>query len=123
MAQAAGLADAIASTRDLRVATELPVLLVTAETVRPGAGNTGYTPGMAKVMVSLPDDVLKAIDVEAERRGTTRSGLLRVLAEESVIRRSRRRAERMAEISETGGQIVGRGGQVAELVKANRPGH
>lgn len=35
---------------------------------------------MAKVMVSLPDDVLARIDVEAERRGTTRSALLREAA-------------------------------------------
>ena len=32
---------------------------------------------MAKVMISLPDDVLARIDDEAQRRGTTRSGLLR----------------------------------------------
>jgi predicted transcriptional regulator len=35
---------------------------------------------MAKVMVSLPDDVLARIDDEAERRGTTRSALLREAA-------------------------------------------
>ena len=35
---------------------------------------------MAKVMVSLPDDVLARIDSEARRRGTTRSGLLRSAA-------------------------------------------
>ena len=35
---------------------------------------------MAKVMVSLPDDVLARIDDEARRRGTTRSGLLREAA-------------------------------------------
>jgi hypothetical protein len=75
---------------------------------------------VAKVMVSIPDDVLTAIDLEAERRGTTRSGLLRELAEESMRRRSIRRAERMAEISATGGR-VGHGGGVADLIKANRP--
>jgi metal-responsive CopG/Arc/MetJ family transcriptional regulator len=32
---------------------------------------------MAKVMVSLPDELLDAVDAEAARRGTTRSGLLR----------------------------------------------
>jgi hypothetical protein len=37
-------------------------------------GITGDTTGMAKVMVSLPDDLLRAVDVEAVRRGTTRSG-------------------------------------------------
>lgn len=35
---------------------------------------------MAKVMVSLPDDVLARIDDEAARRGTTRSALLREAA-------------------------------------------
>lgn len=76
---------------------------------------------MAKVMVSFPDDVLRAIDAEADRRGTTRSGLLREFAEDSLRRRSLRRAERMAEISESGGPVAGHGGRVAELVKANRP--
>ena len=35
---------------------------------------------VAKVMVSLPDDVLARIDDEAERRGTSRSALLREAA-------------------------------------------
>ncbi|HVB93283.1 MAG TPA: ribbon-helix-helix protein, CopG family [Acidimicrobiales bacterium] len=76
---------------------------------------------MAKVMVSLPDDLLKAVDIEAERRGTTRSGLLRVLAEESLRRRTTYRVERMAQIDVLDGPITGHRGGVAELVKANRP--
>lgn len=78
---------------------------------------------MAKVMVSIPDDVLYAVDREAERRGTTRSGLLRLLAEDALGRRSIRRAERMAEISEREGSSTGHGGGVAELVGMNRPEH
>lgn len=31
---------------------------------------------MAKVMVSLPDELLSQLDAEAKRRGATRSGLL-----------------------------------------------
>jgi hypothetical protein len=85
-------------------------------------GNTGYTGPMAKVMVSLPDDLLRAVDVEAERRGTTRSGLLRELAEESLQRRVSRRARRMAAIDSASRQTAGHGGRVAELVKASRPG-
>jgi metal-responsive CopG/Arc/MetJ family transcriptional regulator len=77
---------------------------------------------MAKVMVSLPDEVLRTIDVEAERRGTTRSGLLRELAEEATRQRSMRRAQRMAEIDAARGHPVDRGGNVADVVKANRPG-
>ena len=76
---------------------------------------------MAEVMVSLPDDLLRAVDVEAQRRGTTRSGLLRELAEEMLGRRSHHRAERMREIHRTDGPRVGHGGGVADLVKASGP--
>lgn len=76
---------------------------------------------MAKVMVSLPDELLRAVDVEAARRGTTRSGLLRELAEETLRRRSLRRAQRMAGLDHADGQRVGHGGRVAELLKASRP--
>ncbi|MBJ7608570.1 MAG: ribbon-helix-helix protein, CopG family [Candidatus Dormibacteraeota bacterium] len=76
---------------------------------------------MAKVMVSLPDDLLHAVDVEARRRGTTRSGLLRELAEETLLRRSLRRQTRMRAIDGLEGQVSGHGGGVAELVKATRP--
>lgn len=76
---------------------------------------------MAKVMVSLPDELLKAVDMEAERRGTTRSGLLRELAEENLRQRSARRAQRIAEIFAQEGAPTGHGGKSAELVKAHRP--
>ena len=76
---------------------------------------------MAKVMVSLPDDLLRAVDVEAGRRGTTRSGYLRDLAEAQLRRRSTFRAERMEEIDSADDPPTGHGGCVAELVKATRP--
>ena len=76
---------------------------------------------MAKVMVSLPDDLLRAIDGEAVRRGTTRSGLLRELAEEAIRQRQVRRAERMAEIRAIYVPPHRHGGRGAELVKQNRP--
>ncbi len=72
-------------------------------------------------MVSLPDDLLRAVDAEASRRGTTRSGLLRELAESAIRSRSLKRAERMAEIESLGGPPKGHGGRVAELVKTTRP--
>jgi metal-responsive CopG/Arc/MetJ family transcriptional regulator len=83
----------------------------------------GILDAMAKVMVSLPDDLLKAVDIEAKRRGTTRSGLLRELAEESLRRRTIHRVERMAQIDGLDGPITPHRGGVAELVKANRPEH
>lgn len=39
---------------------------------------------MAKVMVSMPDELLARVDAEALRRGTTRSGLLQVAARREV---------------------------------------
>jgi hypothetical protein len=71
--------------------------------------------------MALPDDLLRAVDIEAERRGTTRSGLLRELAEELLRRRTVHRIERMAQIDGMDGPITGHRGRVAELVKANRP--
>jgi metal-responsive CopG/Arc/MetJ family transcriptional regulator len=73
---------------------------------------------VAKVMVSLPDELLVAVDAEAARRGTTRSGFLRALAEEALRRRSAERAARIAEIMR---DAEGHGGGVAELVKRHRP--
>lgn len=49
-------------------------------------------------MISLPDDLLVRIDDYAHRRGTTRSGLLRELAERELRDRAesrRRRIERL----------------------------
>jgi metal-responsive CopG/Arc/MetJ family transcriptional regulator len=76
---------------------------------------------MAKVAVSLPDLLLRAVDVEARRRGTTRSGYLRALAEEAEAlgRRSCERADGVAEIHRMAGRPSGHGGTVAALVKAN----
>ncbi|MBN9608622.1 MAG: hypothetical protein BGO26_18690 [Actinobacteria bacterium 69-20] len=76
---------------------------------------------MAKVMISLPDDVLGWLDREAAARATTRSGLIRELAEDARGERSRRRAEIMRQINAEGEGARGHGGNVAELVKANRP--
>ncbi len=35
-----------------------------------------YTPGMAKVMISIPDDLLAELDAEAQARHTSRSALI-----------------------------------------------
>jgi metal-responsive CopG/Arc/MetJ family transcriptional regulator len=42
---------------------------------------------MAKVMVSLPDELVKQIDEEARRRSVTRSGLLALAARRELSRR------------------------------------
>ena len=73
-------------------------------------------------MASLPDDLLRCIDEQAQQQGTTRSGYLRQLAEESLRQRSEDRAARMRAIDASGGALTGHGGGVAELAKGLRPG-
>jgi metal-responsive CopG/Arc/MetJ family transcriptional regulator len=56
-------------------------------------GHTGYTHPVAKVLVSIPDDLLKEVDARAKARGETRSGYLRGLAERDLADQAERRAE------------------------------
>lgn len=48
------------------------------------AGNTVYTRLVAKVMISIPDALLKRLDARASAVGETRSGLLQRLAEREL---------------------------------------
>jgi metal-responsive CopG/Arc/MetJ family transcriptional regulator len=73
---------------------------------------------MAKVMVSLPDDLLGSLDAEAARRGTTRSALLRHYIDEALRERGEVRARRIGELMRTPGHHGGRG---VEELKRHRP--
>jgi hypothetical protein len=82
-------------------------------------GIPGYTGCMAKVMVSLPDDLLAEVDAEARRGGTTRSAVMREFADAALRRRRASRATAMRSLlSDTSPH----GGNAAERVKATRPG-
>lgn len=67
--------------------------------------NTVYTHPVAKVMISIPDDLLDRLDLRAKEAGESRSGLLRRLAErelEDQERGQRREVKRlMGEIEAT----------------------
>ncbi len=57
-------------------------------------GNTVYTHPVAKVMISIPDKLLKRLDRRAKEVGETRSGFLQQLAERELeAGEQRRRAE------------------------------
>jgi hypothetical protein len=47
-------------------------------------GNTVYTHPVAKVMISIPDDLLERLDAQAKSVGETRSGFLQHLAEQEL---------------------------------------
>jgi metal-responsive CopG/Arc/MetJ family transcriptional regulator len=74
---------------------------------------------MAKVMVSLPDDLLAEVDAEARRVGTTRSAVMREFA--GIVLR-RRRESRAAAMRSLLGDLSPHGGRSAERVKETRPG-
>ena len=57
---------------------------------------TGYT--VAKVLISLPDELLERLDRHVRERGTTRSGLLRELAERELTRDDAQRGKRIDEL-------------------------
>lgn len=78
----------------------------------------GYTDRVAKVMVSLPDDLLGVLDAEAARRGTTRSGLLRDYIAEGLRHRAEVRASRMRELLDESGH---HGGRSLDELKRGRP--
>ncbi len=73
---------------------------------------------MAKVMVSMPDDLLSEVDAEATRLGTSRSAVLREFADAALRRRRAGRAAAMNALLRRAGH---HGGAAAEQVKATRP--
>lgn len=87
----------------------------------PAVGNTVYTPSMAKVMISIPDDLLARIDALANSSQETRSGFLRRLAEQelgSAGERRRTEIEKLLEMA-TGPK----GGDAAMLIREDRESH
>ena len=73
---------------------------------------------MAKVMISLPDELLARVDAQATERGSSRSATLRELAEAALGERERLLAKRMSELE---GHASGHGGEVVRELKAGRP--
>ena len=47
-------------------------------------GNTVYTHPVAKVMISIPDNLLERLDAQARANRETRSGFLRRLVEQDL---------------------------------------
>lgn len=81
-------------------------------------GIPGYTDRMAKVMVSLPDDLLAEVDAEARRGGRTRSAVMRDFADAALRRRREGRAAAMRSLLRDSSP---HGGRAAGQVKATRP--
>ena len=82
--------------------------------------NTVYTHPVAKVMISIPDDLLERLDAQASANRETRSGFLRRLAEREL---STENARRRKEFEELLGPPVNLGGDAARLIREDRELH
>jgi hypothetical protein len=90
------------------------------------AGNTVYTHPVAKVMISIPDELLERVDSHASAAGETRSGFLQRLAErelEAADTRKREEVERLLdeiriEISPDDPRV-----DAAQLIREDRESH
>ena len=60
-------------------------------------GNTVYTHPVAKVMISIPDNLLERLDARARAKRETRSGLLQRLVEQDLEVDLARRHEEIEE--------------------------
>jgi hypothetical protein len=84
------------------------------------AGNTVYTRPVAKVMISIPDDLLGRIDAHARSSHETRSGFLQRVAEREVAAGD---GARRKELEELLGPPVPMGGEAARLIREDRESH
>jgi metal-responsive CopG/Arc/MetJ family transcriptional regulator len=73
---------------------------------------------MAKVMISLPDDLLARVDAQASAHRSTRSATIRELAEVGLGERQRQLSARMAALE---GPAQGHGGNAVGDLKSGRP--
>lgn len=84
------------------------------------SGNTIYTHPVAKVMISMPDDLLDRLDAQARVNRETRSGFLRRLAERELELDDGRRRK---EIEDLLGPPLHMGGDSARLIREDRESH
>jgi predicted DNA-binding protein len=87
------------------------------------SGNTVYTPHVAKVMISIPDNLLERLDAQARANGETRSGFLRRLAERELNADERHRREEIEELLDKATVPGGMGGDAAQLIREDRESH
>lgn len=84
------------------------------------SGNTVYTHPVAKVMISIPDDLLDRLDAQVRANRETRSGFLRRLAERELDAEHATQRKRLEELL---GPPVDLGGDAARLIREDRESH
>jgi HicB_like antitoxin of bacterial toxin-antitoxin system len=85
------------------------------------SGNTVYTHPVAKVMISMPDDLLDRLDAQARANRETRSGFLRRLAERELDVELARKREELEELLDKATAPMG--GDAVRLIREDRESH
>lgn len=96
---------------------------MTTTTAAIPSGNTVYTPPVAKVMISIPDDLLERLDARARANRETRSGFLRRLTERELESSRAREREELEELLDKATVRGGMGGDAARLIREDRESH
>ena len=86
------------------------------------SGNTVYTPHVAKVMISIPDNLLERLDAQAQANRETRSGFLRRLVEGELGEIDRHRREEVESLLDRIGPLD-LGVDAAQLIREDRESH
>lgn len=81
-------------------------------------GNTVYTHPVAKVMISIPDDLLERLDAQARAAQETRSGFLRRLAEAELGEADEDWREEVARLLDLA--TLPMGGEAAKIIREAR---
>jgi HicB_like antitoxin of bacterial toxin-antitoxin system len=87
------------------------------------SGNTVYTHPVAKVMISIPDELLDRLDAQARANHETRSGFLRRLAERELEAERSRKREEIESLLDKATVPAGMGGDAARLIREDRESH
>jgi hypothetical protein len=87
------------------------------------SGNTVYTHPVAKVMISMPDQLLDRLDAQARANRETRSGFLRRLAERELDVAGTAEREEIESLLAKAMGPEGLGGDAAQLIREDRESH
>jgi hypothetical protein len=86
------------------------------------SGNTVYTQPVAKVMISISDDLLGRLDAQARANQETRSGFLQRLAERELEEADGRMGDEVDRLLDKIGPLD-LGGDAAQLIREDRESH
>jgi hypothetical protein len=86
-------------------------------------GNTVYTHPVAKVMISIPDKLLKRLDAHVEAAHETRSGFLQRVAERELERAERQDRDELDRLLNEITPIDLGGVSAAQLIREDRESH